>query len=273
MTDGRPSAMRALGIRVHESTPGSRRTGTPGCDALHSTSMTQHSFLRFTCVVLATASLTSTALVVTPPIPGSGSAVAAEISTRNWSPTEVLEGLLFLQGDFGRELVKSGALGPLSNAQEAALEQAMNDGEARRLARDVSKEVQARSPLVVRSLVDALGSGDPMATDAAMNKLSKEFLDTPTMKRVSDELPAGPETYVPGEDREGRALLVVVVAGAVLVITVAAVGVGVLAAVSTVAIGSTKVAGKNAIRKSSGPAARAQAAELTASAIRVFHGR
>lgn len=229
--------------------------------------------LRLAGAALATAGLTGTILLPSPQPFSGDTAAAAVIDSRTWSPTEVLEGLLFLQGAFGRELIKSGALGPLSTAQEAALEAAMTAPDARRIARNVSREVQARSPLLVRSLIDALDDRDPIAAQAAMGKISHDFLTTPTMKRVTAELPAeGAGTYVPGEDREGRAVLVVVVAGAVLVITVAAVGVGVLALVSTVAVGSTKVAGQNVVRKSSGATARAQSAELTATAIRVFNG-
>ncbi|MCC8907434.1 hypothetical protein [Curtobacterium sp. GD1] len=221
--------------------------------------------------VLAATGITAS-LLSGAPQPSQGQGIRADqgVQQRNWSPTDVLEGVLFVQGDFGRALLRSGALGPLSHEQRAAVDVAMSDPGARQVARRASAELQARSPQSVKSLMSALDRKDPIAFDAAMTKVGEELLRTRTMSEMSSEVPAS--TYVPGEDKEGRAVLVVVVAGAVLVVAVVAVGIGVLALASTVAVGSTKVAGQNAFRRASGSNARAQSDALAAAAIRVHAG-
>lgn len=229
----------------------------------------------FVRVAVVATALVSTTIAVPHIAPlGAATAAAAEISARRWTTDEVLKGVLFLQGPFGHEVIRSGALGPLSRAQHAALEGAISSSDARGVAEAALPELTAAAPDVVHELMQALRGGNPVRTSAALKEVNEALLATPTMQRASTASSGeGGEGYVPGEDREGRAVLVVVVAGAVLVITVAAVGVGVVALVSTVAVGSTKVAGKNAVRKATGATARVQEAELTAAAIRVFHDR
>ena len=209
------------------------------------------------CTILTTASMASIGL---PPLDSDSihdPASAADIKTVGWSTTDVLEGMLFVQGDFGNALLSAGALGPLSSEQRAALEVALSDPKASEIAHAVSTELQAQYPDHTKRLMDAIRAAEPIAVTKAMEVLGDDLLKTPTMERVMHQV---------------SPVDVWVVAGAVLVVTVAAVGLGVVALASYVAVGSTKVAGQNAIRRSSGPTAEAQEAQLTAAAIQVFHG-
>lgn len=224
------------------------------------------------CTILATASMASIGL---PPLHSDSihdPASAADIRTVGWSTTDVLEGMLFVQGDFGNALLSAGALGPLSSEQRAALGVALGDPKASEIAHAVSTELQAQYPDHTKRLMDAIRAAEPIAVTKAMEVLGDDLLKTPTMVRVMHQVPPVDATYVPGEIGTDCGVLVWVAAGAVLVVTVAAVGLGVVALASYVAVGSTKVAGQNAFRRSTGPTAEAQEAQLTAAAIQVFHG-
>jgi SdpC family antimicrobial peptide len=190
-----------------------------------------------------------------------------------WSTTEVLEGLLFMQGSFGEELLRSGALGPLSAEQSSALKKALAEPRAAAIARSVVSELEQRLPAQTAALMKSLRASDPIGVQAAMSELGAELPSTPTLQSLTAHAPATSLTYVPGEIGTDCGVLVWVVAGAVLVVTVAAVGVGVLALASTVAVGSTKVAGKNAIRRATGSTGQALEDLLTANAIDTFRAR
>ncbi|PZE80634.1 hypothetical protein [Curtobacterium sp. MCBD17_032] len=185
----------------------------------------------------------------------------------------MLEGLLFMQGDFGEDLLRAGALGPLSTEQSSALREALADPDAAAVAHSVVSELEQRVPGQTAALMRNLQASDPIAVQAAMSELGAEVPRTPTLQRLRAHASPSASTYVPGEIGTDCGVLVWVVAGAVLVVTVAAVGVGVLALASTVAVGSTKIAGENAIRRATGSTGRALEALLTAKAIEAFRGR
>ncbi len=177
-------------------------------------------------------------------------ALAAETnpsSPSTYTSAELIEGVVFLQGDLGQSLIDNGALGDISSAEKTKVEELLADDNAKQLAAESTQQLLDERPELATDLDTALDGGDPVAVSSALRNVVEDAVDTPAAKAATAAVQEAEQTYVPGE--VGPDCLFNVAVGGYLVIAVAAVGVGVVALASVALVGDVYVAGENAASK------------------------
>lgn len=164
-----------------------------------------------------------------------------------YTAAELVEGVVFLQGELGRSLIENGALGDISSAEKTKVQELLSERSAERLAAEATKQLLDDRPVLASDLDAALRDGDPVRVSAALRSVAEGVVGTPAAKAAADALEDSGQTYVPGE--VGPDCLFNVAVGGYLVIAVAAVGIGVVALASVAVVGDVVVAGKNAASK------------------------
>jgi SdpC family antimicrobial peptide len=189
---------------------------------------------------------------------GPGANAVEHSSVRDMSAIpaqELIEGVVFLQGNLGERLIDNGALGDLSTSAKTELRTLLDDSAAQQLARDATAELLDEDPAASAPLTSALEARNPVAVSAALKGLVSEVTGTKAARVANSMARTSDATYIPGEI--GPDCLFNVAVGGYLVIAVAAVAIGVVALASVAVVGSVKVAGKNAGSKQVGAASSA----------------
>jgi hypothetical protein len=164
-----------------------------------------------------------------------------------YTSAELIEGVVFLQGNLGQSLIDNGALGDISSAEKTKVEELLADDNAKQLAAESTQQLLDERPELATDLDTALDGGDPVAVSSALRNVVEDAVDTPAAKAATAAVQEAEQTYVPGE--VGPDCLFNVAVGGYLVIAVAAVGVGVVALASVALVGDVYVAGENAASK------------------------
>jgi hypothetical protein len=164
-----------------------------------------------------------------------------------YTSAQLIEGVVFLQGDLGQSLIDNGALGDISSAEKTKVEELLADDNAKQLAAESTQQLLDERPELATDLDTALDGGDPVAVSSALRNVVEDAVDTPAAKAATAAVQESEQTYVPGE--VGPDCLFNVAVGGYLVIAVAAVGVGVVALASVALVGDVYVAGENAASK------------------------